>query len=909
MATVQQERWREISRYLDEALDLDGDARASWLDQLDVQAPTIAQAVRSLVAEKEQLAGTPLLLETPPIAIHRMGLAGQQLGAYRLESVLGQGGMGTVWLAHRSDGRYEGRVAVKLLNAALIGQPTEQRFVREGSVLAKLRHPNIANLIDAGVAPSGQPYLVLEYVPGEHIDRYAEQHHLDIEARLRLFLDVLAAVGHAHSHLIVHRDIKPSNILVTADGVVKLLDFGIAALLGAGDTGLTREVDPGLTPEYAAPEQLLKHPVTTATDVYALGRVLFMLLAGRHPLQPAGRSFAELARATLDTDAPRPSQLATDAALGHALKGDLDNIVLKALKKDPEERYQTAEALAQDLRSFLAFQPVSARPGSVVYRAGKFVRRHRVPAALAALAVLALVAGLAGTLIESRRAIAHARLAEAERDRADRAAADATAQRDFARRQLARAEAINDLNSFLLADAAAVGKAFTARDLLTRAEQIVARQADDLDGTRLESVLAIGRLYGTLGETGDANRVLERAYEELRATNDPSLRAKASCELSRAVVRTGDVARARQLLYQGLSELPDQSQFKLTRVLCYLCGVGLENWAGDGEKAIVYARAAESLAAESGASSSLLQLRIAMDLADSYRTAGRYAEADGLFSDAYDRLVALGRGETERAGILLNNWGLVLGALGRPRESEQMLRRVVQISSAQGSDALVEPILWANLARALFDLGRYSEGLKLATRAYTEALAKNDTLAADQALLLRARLHLAKGDIERGAALLAEAEAHFRKMFPPAHPAFLAVAIDRIRIPESRGDLPEAASLADRAILLAEGDTRRRSYLPQLLSRRAEIQLKMGRFAQARTDAERSIALARERMPADSHAAGIGIAYLALGEAQAGEGRRAEARASLTAALEHLEATAGSDHPAARRARALLSPT
>ena len=662
--------------------------------------------------------------------------------------------MGTVWLARRSDGRYEGRVAVKLLNAALMGQPTEQRFVREGSVLAKLRHPNIANLIDAGVAPSGQPYLVLEYVAGEHIDSYAERQNLGVEARLRLFLDVLTAVAHAHSHLIVHRDIKPSNILVTSDGVVKLLDFGIAALLGTGDTGLTREVDPGLTPEYAAPEQLLKQPVTTATDVYALGRVLFMLLAGRHPLQPAGRSFAELARATLDNDAPRPSELAADAALGHALKGDLDNIILKALKKNPEERYHTAEALAQDLRSFLACKPVSARPDSVAYRAGKFVRRHRAPVALAAFAVLALVAGLTGTLIESRRATAHARLAEVERDRADRAAADATVQRDVARRQLARAEAINDLNSFLLADAAAVGKSFTARDLLTRAEQIVARQVNDPDGTRLESGIAIGRLYGTLGETGDANRVLERAYEQSRAATDPSLRAKASCELSRAVVRTGDVARARQLLDQGLRELPDESQFKLTRVLCYICGVGLENWAGDGEKAIVYARAAESLAAESGASSSLLQLRIAMDLADSYRVAGRYSEADGLFSDAYDRLVALGRDETERAGILLNNWGLVLGSLGRPRESEQMLRRVAQISSAKGSDALVEPILWANLARALFDLGRYSEGLELATRAYTEALAEGDTLAADQALLLRARLHLAKGDIERGAALL-----------------------------------------------------------------------------------------------------------------------------------------------------------
>src|SRR5687768_3836236 len=243
MSTPEQQRWQEISARLDEALDLDEPARSEWLDRLQSEAPTIAEAVRTLIAEREALRPEPLLAEGRTAAFTRTGgLAGQELGAYTLDSVLGHGGMGTVWLAHRSDGRYEGRVAVKLLNAALMGQPTEQRFVREGSVLAKLRHPNIANLIDAGVAPSGQPYLVLEYVEGEHIDVYADKRRLDVEARLRLFLDVLAAVAHAHSHLIVHRDIKPSNILVTPDGVVKLLDFGIAALLGAGDTGLTREV-------------------------------------------------------------------------------------------------------------------------------------------------------------------------------------------------------------------------------------------------------------------------------------------------------------------------------------------------------------------------------------------------------------------------------------------------------------------------------------------------------------------------------------------------------------------------------------------------------------------------------------------------------------------------------------------
>ena len=358
MPTDQQQRWQEISRYLDEALELDEAARQAWLDDLSSRSPELAKTLRSMLAERDELDAEPML-SGERFAEPRHGLTGQQLGAYTLDHVLGQGGMGTVWLAHRSDGRYEGRVAIKLLNASLLGRPTEQRFVREGSILAKLKHPNIAQLIDAGVAPSGQPYLVLECVEGERIDRYAEKQKLGIEARIALFLEVLAAVSHAHSQLIVHRDLKPSNIMVTRDGGVKLLDFGIAALLGPDDPGLTREVDVGLTPEYAAPEQLLKMPITTATDVYALGLVLFLLMTQKHPFASEGKSVPELAKQTLDHDPPRASQVAS-FSISRTLQGDLDNIIAKALKKNPNERYQSVDAFAQDLRNVLTFQPVSA---------------------------------------------------------------------------------------------------------------------------------------------------------------------------------------------------------------------------------------------------------------------------------------------------------------------------------------------------------------------------------------------------------------------------------------------------------------------------------------------------------------------------------------------------------------------
>ena len=271
-------------------------------------------------------------------------LAGQTIGAYRLVSLIGQGGMGSVWLAERCDGRFDGQVAVKLLNIALMGRAGEERFRREGTILARLTHPHIARLIDAGVAATGQPYLILEHVAGLTLDCYCDEHALGIEARVRLFLDVLEAVVHAHANLIVHRDIKPANVLVSEDGGVKLLDFGIARLLEpdaewgavAGRRARSRAGRAAaLTPEYSAPEQVTGGPVTTATDVYALGVLLYVLLGGRHP---AGDG------------------------------GDLDTIVAKAVKKNPAERYGSATALADDLRRFLLHEPVSARPDTLAYR-------------------------------------------------------------------------------------------------------------------------------------------------------------------------------------------------------------------------------------------------------------------------------------------------------------------------------------------------------------------------------------------------------------------------------------------------------------------------------------------------------------------------------------------------------------
>ena len=427
MRTITPEQWRILSPYLDEVLDLAPQERQPWLLSLREKNPELASALQTLLKEQQELQGAAFL-EKSPLWISA-GLAGQTVGAYTLISQIGQGGMGSVWLARRSDGRFERQAAVKFVSIALAGAAGEERFKREGSIVGRLTHPNIAELLDAGVSSGGQPYLILEYVDGVAVDRYCDQHKLDIHSRIRLFLDVAAAVAHAHANLIVHRDIKPNNILVTTAGKVKLLDFGIAKLLeGEGQTGaptlLTHEGGSAMTPEYAAPEQLSNQPVTTATDVYSLGVVLYLLLTGKHPAGPGPFSPAALIKAVLETEPPRPSSVADNEAapnrsatpekLRRQLRGDLDTIVGKMLKKNPAERYSSVAALADDLSRYLGHEPISARPDSFWYRARKFMQRNRAPALLGATALVLVIASLStGLYVANRqRKIAEQRFAQ-----------------------------------------------------------------------------------------------------------------------------------------------------------------------------------------------------------------------------------------------------------------------------------------------------------------------------------------------------------------------------------------------------------------------------------------------------------------------------------------------------------------
>ena len=404
MGAISASRWHRASPHLDRLLELPPGECETYLASLRAEDREAADDVAALLAE-HRLLTAERFLAAPAALRPEPALKGASIGAYCLESPIGHGGMGSVWLAERNDGRFQGRVAVKLLNAALLGRGAERRFIREGTILARLTHPHIARLLDAGVSETGQPYLVLEHIDGRPIDAYCDDTRLSIEARLRLFLDVQAAVSHAHANLIVHRDLKPSNVLVTRDGVVKLLDFGIAKLTSErGDPAasrLTGEGDLALTPKYAAPEQVVGAPITTATDVYGLGVILFELLTGRHPTSAGARTPAEYVRAVTEREPLRLSAAlsqetamnlgalaaargTTPDRLRRILGGELEIILAKALKGEPVERYASVAEFADDIRRFLEHRPISARADAFAYRAAKFVRRHHRSLAAAA---------------------------------------------------------------------------------------------------------------------------------------------------------------------------------------------------------------------------------------------------------------------------------------------------------------------------------------------------------------------------------------------------------------------------------------------------------------------------------------------------------------------------------------------
>ncbi len=536
---VQAPRLRELSpeqaaraaALLDEGLDVPPAERAGWLVALgarevelapvvaallcsadDAEAPETAQLVARRVAQRA--------IEATEGADELPSLEGRRFGPWRVLRLLGQGGMGAVWLARRDDGLFEREVALKLVHASWFGPMLHQRFAQERRILGSLEHPHIARLLDAGVAADGQPYLALEYVVGEPLDQYCDAHHATLPQRLQLMLQVLDAVQHAHQNLVIHRDLKPANILVTAQGQVRLLDFGIAKLMVEGvgeETELTRHAGRPLTPHYASPEQRDGRAVGTASDVYALGVVLFELLCGQR-LEMVGPLAPRMSRLPLTAEAAA-ARATTPPALLRALAGDLDTIVQKALKADPAERYPTADALRQDLQRHLAGLPVQARPASAGYRLRKFVARHRWRV-VAAGGVVALLVGAAGvSLWQAQQAREALLLAQAESQRA----------------QAVQAFMLDLFNANTLRQADPLkARQVTARELLDAGAARAAEALRDAPVAQEAVLGALADLYFQLELLDDAARLRGQrieALERLHGPNDPRV-ADALLELA-----------------------------------------------------------------------------------------------------------------------------------------------------------------------------------------------------------------------------------------------------------------------------------------------------------------------------------------------------------------------------------------
>lgn len=891
MRGIDTRTWTLVSPLLDQALDLPADGRAGFLAELRLSQPHAATLLEGLLASHDAAVASEFL-ETDA-AGPRHSIAGTRVGAYVLERPLGSGGMGTVWLGRRDDGRFEGVAAVKLVNLAVLDRAGQARFRREGTALARLSHPNIARLLDAGVTEAGQPYLVLEYVDGVPIDSYADDHRLTIDERLVLFLQVADAVVHAHANLVVHRDIKPSNVLVDAQGQVKLLDFGVARLVSEDVTALPASSEvtgAALTPAFAAPEQLLGGPVSVAVDVFGLGTLLYLLLAGRHPADPFLENPAALIRAITEAE-PAPMSVIAPARLRATLRGELDTIAARALAKLPAERYTSVEALATDVRRYLRHEPIAARAASPAYRLLKFVRRNRVAAGASMFAVTALATAAVALWLQARQS---------------------AADRDFALQQLARAEAINDMSTFLLSDAAPLGRPFTAGDLLGRAEDLLNRHPlDPPDAPTVESLVSIGAQFQSQDEDANARRVLTRAFElagRLPAAAHAT-RARAGCALAGTLARGNleDITRARTLVADSLALVPHGEPFVLDRVHCERMAATVARLAGDGDADVAHAREAHRLLIASGLGSALALLNAEMELAEAYRSSGRAVEADGAFRVAFDRMRALGRDRTERAGTLLNDWGLLLMFLGRPLDAERAFTEAVEISRTDASGASVSPMLLLNAARPVLELGREDEAIAMIDRAIAEARRDGDEVVQTQALLLLAGAYRQRGDLDRSAELFDEAEGRLRERLPPGHGAFASLALQRGNIALARGRHAEALRLISEALAQAEASSQGGDLVGAALLRRAQAELAMGEANAALADARRAVDAERQRSPADQLSSRLGRMYLTLGEAGQAAGQPTDARSALQTAVRHLEGTLGAGHRDTRRAREQLA--
>jgi eukaryotic-like serine/threonine-protein kinase len=642
-------------------------------------------------------------------------LEGQRLGPYRILRKLGTGGMGDVYLAERADEEYQQQVAIKLVRSGVFSRQVQGRLRMERQILATLQHPNIARLLDGGRAPDGTPYLVMEYIDGEPIDAYCDRRRLSPEERLALVRTVCSAVHYAHQNLIVHRDLKPNNILITPQGVPKLLDFGIAKLLDTRQSVATLAVTHAeyrvMTPAHASPEQVRGDVITTASDIYVLGVLLYELLCGRRPFQLLGSSLLEMERIICEQEAPTPSEMValsareapdllndivacrstTPARLQRFLRGEVDSIVGMAMRKDPERRYSSAEQLAADLDRHLGGKPVLASKDTWLYRTRKFIGRHKLAVAASTVAVITLAAFATITFIQAQR-IAY--------------------ERDIATAERTRAEQVSSflVELFELSDPSrSRGNLVTARELLDIGARRVSLGLADQPETRATLLGTIGTVYQSLGLYPDAVALLEDGLKSQIAIHGPRHPAVAVAlrALGDALCDRGDLAQCEARLTAALDmqrELLGPNSVEIAPTL--LSQGSLAQLRGDSAAAERLFDQSLQIYRQHGQERTTGATSVMNELANLYSVSGRHDRAATLYRAALDiDRQALGN-DHPHVGHHLHNLAVTLQAQGKLEEaaplyeeSMQILQRVLGEKHPQTIDAT------ANYARFLHRRG------------------------------------------------------------------------------------------------------------------------------------------------------------------------------------------------------------
>lgn len=851
-------RWRRIEALFDEATALPAGARAAFLSRACSEDLAMRGEIESLLAADARAGDflvRPVVPAAPPPT--PASLVGRRVGHYRVEAKLGEGGMSTVYLALRADDAYQQKVALKVLGYGADRSDLSARFRAERQILASLDHPGIARLLDGGTTDDGRPYLVMEYIEGEPLDRYCDRHRLGVDARIDLFRQVCVAVQYAHQNLVVHRDIKPSNILVSAEGVPRLLDFGIAKLLeGAELPGPIEATTTGqrlMTPQYASPEQVEGGAITTATDVYSLGVLLYVLLTGHLPYGVPGTGPDALQRAAVEQDPERPSTAvgrptrernaqpserttgegpnpeALSGARGlrpqqlrRKLRGDLDNIVLMALRKEPSRRYASVVLLSDDLRRYRSHLPVAAQPDTLRYRARKFVGRHKAGVGAAA-AGLAMIVGLAATMTVQAVRLAH--------------------QRDEIRTERDKALEVRGFLEEVFAGSdpgEARGATVTARELLDKGAARVMSKLRDQPETQAALALAIGKVYVSLGLNDRALPLLQQSLAERQRRYGDSHLDVADSLLALSVLdqNRGDFAAAEASQRRALAIQRRQ--------------------LGDEDR-----RVGDTLT----------------DLSVTLLALARYPEAEAVVREA----LAIHRnasGGEDAVAYDLNNLGSVLRRSGRLADAEAVYREALAAARAVFGPA--HPQLTRtinNLAVVLKDQGDLAgaepllrEALAMSRRLYGEEHPDVALQLSNLASLLGAR-----GDDKEWIALARQALEMRRKLFGPDHEQVATSLGNLGEALEQKGDLAEARALHEEALRIQRkvfGDTHPRCAVA--LTNLAELSLAEGDLARAEVLAREGLEVRRKALRPDHPDLGTSMVTLGAIRSAALPGEEAE---------------------------------